>query len=115
MTKNLLSELTQFIGTEHYYKHLLGLNFTDGVKYLADNAGCYWWLDIIASYQSEIRDCPFQIWRIEVSEYNSGVVTMREDDGIKPRVKQEIPYTDFPLKEYEMYCINGVILLKSEY
>ncbi len=44
------AELAQFTGTEQYYKHLGGLVYTDGVKYLAEKAGSYWLLDIIASY-----------------------------------------------------------------
>ena len=48
------SQLTQFIGTTRYYrisrKHLL----TDGTKYLAEEAECFWMMDAIASYLCEI-------------------------------------------------------------
>jgi hypothetical protein len=30
-------------------------------------------------------------------------------------MSQRIPYTDFPLTEYELFCIDRVVLLKSEY
>ena len=40
------SELNQFIGTEHIYKHLTGFVFTDGVKFVGD-AGAYWLIDEI--------------------------------------------------------------------
>jgi hypothetical protein len=33
----LAEELSNFIGSENFYKHLGGLHYTDGVKYLADN------------------------------------------------------------------------------
>ena len=49
-TKELLSNLSQFIGTEKYYRithrHLL----TDGTKYLAENAECFWLMTAIASH-----------------------------------------------------------------
>ena len=48
------STLKQFTGTERYYRisrrHLL----TDGTKYLAENAECFWMMDAIASHLSEI-------------------------------------------------------------
>ena len=48
------STLTQFTGTERYYRisrrHLL----TDGTKYLAENAECFWMMDAVASHLMEI-------------------------------------------------------------
>ena len=48
------SDLWQFTGTEHWYRHALvrNVSFTDGAKYLADHAGAYWLLDIIAIAQA---------------------------------------------------------------
>jgi hypothetical protein len=49
------SQLSYFTGTERYYritrKHLL----TDGTKYLAEEAECFWMMDAIASHLSLIR------------------------------------------------------------
>jgi hypothetical protein len=48
------SQLSHFTGTERYYRisrrHLL----TDGTKYLAEEAECFWMMDAIASHLSEI-------------------------------------------------------------
>lgn len=109
--------LDQFIGTEHYYKHFTGLKYTDGIKYLADKTNCYWFIDIIASYQADriIKTCHFQIWKLKVYNGKKALVTMREDTNEPNLVMQKIEYTDFPLGEIEVYCIDGVILLKSEY
>lgn len=111
------TDLNQFIGTEHYYKHWLGFNYTDGVKYLAEKAKAYWLLDLIGSYQSgkKGRKEPFQIWTLEVNEDNSAVAYMKEDSNSPILVKQEIPLTDFPLKTIQLYLIDGVLLLPSEY
>jgi hypothetical protein len=47
------SQLRQFTGSENWYRH--GINravlFTDGAKFLADQGGAYWLLDIIAIAQ----------------------------------------------------------------
>ncbi|MCH7559291.1 MAG: hypothetical protein IIB56_17810 [Planctomycetes bacterium] len=58
------TDLDQFTGTSQYYTYMAGLKLTDGVKYMADEAGAYWLLDIIASYQTDakIRREPFQVW-----------------------------------------------------
>jgi len=57
------TDLNTFIGTTGYYRYLAGLKLTDGVKYLADEAGAYWLLDIICSYQidEKIRKLHFQV------------------------------------------------------
>ena len=104
-------ELRQFTGTEQWYKHYLGGLYTDGVQYMAGKAGAFWLLDVIFSYR---RKEPFQIWTLKVKD-RVGVVTMREDTGQPVKVRQEIPYTDFPLAEIKLYLIDGVLLLPSEY
>jgi hypothetical protein len=44
-----------------------------------------------------------------------GKIEMREDLDLCALVKQDIPYTDSPLKEMRLYCQNGVLFLPSEY
>ena len=107
--------LDQFTGTEHYYQHFTGLKYTDGIKYLADKTNCHWFIDIIASYQHKLKDVHFQIWKLKTNEAGGALVTMREDTNRPSIVSQAILHTDFPLAEIEVYCINGVMLLKSEY
>ena len=106
------NELRQFTGTEQYYRHYLGGLYTDGVQYMAGKAGAFWLLDVIFSYR---RKEPFQIWTLKVKADKSALVTMREDTGQPVKVRQEIPYTDFPLAEIKLYLIDGVLLLPSEY
>ena len=105
------TDLEQFTGTEQYYKHWLGINYTDGVKYLADRAGAYWLIDLIVSYR---RKEPFQIWRLEKKD-KGWLATMQEDSDQPVLVRQEIEYSDFPLDKIELWLIDGVLLLKSEY
>ena len=113
---SLKEELQHFIGTEHYYKNFFGTRFTDGVAHLAERANCFWLIDLVSSRQTKvIRVIPFQIWTLKVNPDKSCVVTMREDTGEPARVRQEIPYTDFPMDEIKLYYIDGVLLLPSEY
>jgi len=115
---DLEAELMNFTGTEEYHPHpMSGLLFTDGVKFLALRAGALWLIDIIGSHQPMcqkdrmLRD--FQLWKLVVAEDKSGVVTCERDtDDLA--IKQEIEYTDFPLKEIKLYVENGVLMLISE-
>jgi hypothetical protein len=113
-TKALEEELKGFTGTEQYFKHWSGqVKYTDGIQYLAEQAGAYWLLDLIASYQKELSNKKFQVWTLKKSD-DTAVITMREDDELPVIVRQEIPYTDFPLS-LTIFCIDGVVLLPSEY
>ncbi|MEW6329707.1 MAG: DUF6876 family protein [Candidatus Micrarchaeota archaeon] len=118
----LKAELAQFCGTEQYHRYLNGCVLTDGAKYLAEKAKAFWLMDIVASYQP--REEEFQIWRLTVNDDRSAVVEMFEDvdesdKPVKLLVRQEIKFTDFPMKEIKLYCQEGgagrVIFLPSEY
>jgi len=111
----LKQQLSQFTGTERYYKHLCNTLYTEGVKALADLAGAYWLIDAISSYQPRYRELDFQLWKLVVADDNSAVLTMREDSPLLPIVSQDIKFTDFPVGEIEIYVMNGVIFLPSEY
>lgn len=112
------ADLAVFTGTEHWYKHWLGrVVYTDGVKYVSENAGAYWLIDEIAINQSrpKITAEGFQVWKLEVDlEKRRGVLTCDDGDGRIVFTKQ-IEFTDFPLSEIKLYCTDGVILLPSEY
>ena len=112
---NLESDLQQFIGTENYYQNFTGLLYTDGVKYLADNAGAHWLIDLIGSYQPKLKKYSFQLWAIDKKDDGSAGIYCQEDIGEPLLVKQEIEWTDFPLKEYKLYCVDNVLMLPSEY
>lgn len=114
---DLLINLAQFTGTETYYKHPLfpKYRYTDGVRYLAVNAGCYWLLEFIFGHQSnaKIRNTPFQVWRL-VKDGDKATITI--GDGNDNVVKTfTLDYTSFPLEEYTLWMIEGVLLLMSEY
>lgn len=116
-TQNLQSELSQFIGTEKLYRitqrHLL----TDGTKYLAKQAKCFWLMDAIASHLTRSYDDYFAVARLVVND-SSAVLTL-DDGNDSVFAMQVIEYTDFPLSEIKLYCSfegeHWVIMLISEY
>lgn len=135
MNNITLSDLSQFIGTETWYRHFTGLLYTDGIQYVAEQAEAYWLIDAVASYQFKLkRDeylAKFQVWMLSVvgegereypfllpkdgykAELTCWADTPKE--GLKPPVIQQIEYTDFPLSEIKLYVSGGVLMLPSEY
>lgn len=113
---DLETALAQFTGTENYYPSSFGtLNLTDGAAYLRDHARCSWLVDIIESYQPQLRGEDFQLWGITVNDDHSATVYCKPDSDEPNLLEQRIEYTDFPLREYELLVANNVLLLKSEY
>ena len=118
LQEQILSKLKDFHGTESYFKNFTGIKYTDGVNYLAETLGAYWLIDLIGSYKNHKNIKPFLVWRIECFETERGrqaIITAREDTNEPVLIKQKISLTDFKLNEYELYCIDGVLLLKGEY
>lgn len=111
------SDLAQFTGTENYYRHTLftPIKYTDGVKYLAEEAGAYWLLDKVATNQinPKIRCEEFQSWKLIVRGREADLIV---DDGNGNIIHRElIEFTDFPLPEITLWVEGGVILLPSEH
>ena len=112
--------LAHYYGTENYHRysalfhnHLL----TDGAKALADMCQAYWLIDVICSHHAQTKGEGFQVWKL-TKEDSKATVTCGDGNG-NELAKQDIPYTDFPLDEITLYCIeqgdNWIILLTSEY
>jgi hypothetical protein len=128
MTAQQLQEgLEQFYVTEDYHQwSALYPKFvlTDGAKFLAENAGAFWLMDIIGSWQMDknVKQEEFQVWRLWRTDVGGCVVTC--DDGNDNIVAlQRVEYTDFPLSEMKLYAAAGaledgtpvlVIMLPSE-
>lgn len=121
-------DLEQFIGSETIYRHwLCGVHFTEGVKYLAEKAGAFWLIDLIASHQlkPKVRAQEFQIWTLTVHPtpkklFGKTIAARAEcrwDTDSVVICAQNIEYTDFPvsMSPFKLYMVNKVIMLPSEY
>jgi len=117
MTQTLThDDLRQFSGDLDRYRHSLNKRvvYTPGVQFLAERGGAYWLIDAIASYfgspkmaaatRTDRRLADLQFWRLDVRDDRSAVLTARADSGEQPFVTQEIPFTDFPLDQVEVWA-----------
>lgn len=129
--EQLIDELRGFTGTDEWHRH--GLNrrliYTDGVQYLAEAAGAYWLIDIVASYvgsnqwrtalRQDERFEGMSFWTLTVKD-RSGKVSARVDSDCPALIVQKIEYTDFPLDEISLYLCQAdeqlwTLMLPSEY
>jgi hypothetical protein len=115
-------DLSPFYGSECFWTHGLGgFVYTEGVKYIADNAGhgAYWLLDAIGSYQSECKKdpmlCDFQIWKLDLDGKGGAMLTCWPDSGPeeKPVITQKLEFTDFP-QDTKLYLENNTLMLPAE-
>lgn len=116
--EKLKAELRQFTGTEQYYFNPMFKRFkyTDGIKYLAEETGAYWLLDYIFSSQphGNLRGEEFQVWKIKVNQDDSATIIVEDGNDIV-LTTFTIDFTDFPLKEFDLWLIDKILILPSEY
>jgi hypothetical protein len=87
--------MSQFTGSECWYRHGLvpGITFTDGAKYVADQAGAYWLLDEIAlaqKYEKKVAAEEFQVWKLTVNSDDSATAAARLEMKSNRLAKLEI-------------------------
>jgi hypothetical protein len=121
MTERLILDpaaLAQFTGTTRWFRHSLMRNvlYTEGVKYVADQAGAYWLVDKVASLQLDptIAGEEFQVWKLEVHDNDSATLSCEDDNNNRIFV-EKIHWTDFPAEGITLWYTDNVILLPSEY
>ena len=118
----LKSELAGFTGGADHYRYLGGVKITEGAKYLAETANCFWLLDVISSYQHDerLRDHQdFQVWKLKVyrrhTDEMSPALIVCEDGNDAILLEQKVEATDFPDPGINVWYQRGVIFLPSEY
>ncbi len=126
-----VSDLAQFTGDLQRYRHSINRHiiYTPGVQYLAEKANAYWLLDAIASYYGtqrmkaaiakDDRLSSLHFWTLDVAEDNSATLILQADSDVEPAIKQEIPFTDFPIQQIRIWAgFNGknwTLYLPSEH
>lgn len=110
--------LTGFIGTEHYYLHRLSnglkIKLTDGCQFVREFASAYWLFDILVSWQMKLQNYPFQVWTL-IKQGDGSWFIQCTDGNDQVLGCQEIENSDFPIDQLEVWLIDGVCLLPSEY
>src|ERR1035438_8535487 len=112
--------LAAFTGTAAYYLHKLpngiSIKLTDGCQFVREFAagGAYWLYDLILSYQMDLKTFEFQVWKLTKQENESWLIQCTNGNS-KVLAEQMIPYSDFPIDSIEIWLIDGIALLPTEY
>ena len=118
-TADLLSALSQFTGTESYYRLYPKVVLTDDTKYLAEVAGCYWLMDVYASHLASVDPELDSFTCLKLIKSDNGADIVIEDGNTHQLAKQHVEYTDFPLDTFVFYAVWAgefwVLMLRSEY
>ena len=107
--------LRQFSGTEHWYKMPFSkATYTDGVKYFAETAGAYWFLDIVATELAPMQRKE-EFIHIILSVANNEALIRAGDGNENNFWSRKISFTDCPEGDWHFYLTNNVLLLPGEY
>ena len=84
------SQLRQFTGSENWYLHVINraVLYADGAKFLADQGGAYWPLDIIAiaqQHDARVSGEEFQVWNLKVHSDRSATLLCDDGNGKRSR------------------------------
>lgn len=115
--QQLLDGLAQQIGSEAVFRHWTRqLVYTEGVQYLAEHAGAFWLIDLVASWciDPRIQAQEFVHWKLTVNPDRTAVAIADDGNG-NEILRQDIEFTDFPLDEITLFLTERTLLLPSEY
>lgn len=106
--------LNQFTGgTANYYKHWLNGVYTDGMKYIAEQCGAYWLMDLVFSHRQKLaknlslRNFPVRVtlekWETEQKPNGAKCLIKYHDSNGEPVqfTLQTVPCTDFPFERFK--------------
>lgn len=98
----LLAKLEAERGTSQYWRYggiFPRLLYTDGIRTLAQEAQCYWLLDLLGSVFSIVN--PYDRRRVHVTVVeNVGSVVIYDIETDAVIYQQRLPYTSFPLAKF---------------
>ena len=100
--------------SDDFFRYNFGVLITEGAKALADNFHCYWFLDVVASYQPKLQKEEFQVWNLKKLEDDSAIVTCTDGNN-RVLAKQHVDYTDLKATTATVWVEGNVILLPSEH
>lgn len=117
--QQLVSDLAQFTGTNGYYRMYANFYLTDGTKYLAEKAECFWLFDLYWSHIMSIVPSENEFTVLKMTVQKSSAYVAIEDGNDNVLASQFVDYTDFPLPSIMLYCCwfcdGWVAMLTSEY
>lgn len=121
--RTLQENLQQFCGSTQFFKlPLIQTQFTDGIHYLAQKAGCFWLVTDASVIAKSLMDRSYFITidfkRLSEEERNEkgceAIISYGDgNDTILETHRYNV--TDFPLDKLRLFFVNNTLMLPSEY
>lgn len=117
--QQLQAQLQDYTGTGTWWRHFLNkaCTFTDGVKHFAEQAGAFWFVDIVMTepviLQAMQREGFVIVW-LDVSDA-AAVIRVRRDTNDPDIFNRRVPFTDCPEGQWKFYFCGNVLMVPSEY
>ena len=108
--------LAQAVGTTQYWRVYPDFLITDGVKAMIELCSASWLVSdiFLLSRNEKVKNEGFVVWKLTLK--GSSAVLVAEDGNYHELIREEIPFTDFPLNEgISLYWCDNVLLLPTEY
>ena len=122
-SKQLIDQLQGFCGSTTCFKiPLVKARYTEGVKYLAEQAQCHWLVTDTAVVCKSLKNKSnfivilFKRNSTSVQErtHKEAKITYANGNGII-LYEQEYEFTDFPLDELRLFFVDDMLMLPNEY
>ena len=113
-----------FFGTSNYYEmkanEHLKLLLTDGCEWVRETLDAYWLFQEIlySQVRLEIQNLSFQVWILWLDKDEDGEYwVLRCEDGDKDVAMVQMLLNDvtFPVEDFRVFVVDGVVMLPSEY
>ena len=111
----IMEGLKHFNGSELFYQTpLIRTRYTNGLKYLANVADCYWLITDISVIAKSLID--FKRLSEEDQDFSGYEAEITYSDGNGTIFETyRYNFTDFPLDELRLFFVDGTLMLPSEY
>lgn len=115
--QELETALCGFTGSETFHRLYPNVIITEGVKFLCDQAQCYWLMDCIFSYQTiqTVAREPFQLIELAVDLEQKTAQIAVTDGNDQMLFSQQLEFTTFPLRAIKLYYTDQTVMLPWEY
>ena len=119
----ILEGLQHFHGSETIFQiPLTRTRYTNGIKYLASVADCYWLITDASVIAKNLMDKSYFITidfkRLSLEEQDAmghEAVIIYSDGNDNVLEKQKYNFTDFPLDELRLFFVDNTLMLPNEY
>ena len=122
-SKQLLEQLQGFCGSTTCFKiPLVKARYTEGVKYLAEQAQCHWLITDTAVVCKSLKNKSTFIvilfkrnsTSVQERTHKEAKITYADGNGTI-LLEEEYEYTDFPLDELRLFFVDDMLMLPNEY